>query len=74
MVDDTKVARIESVAPGISKVTAMAKNGKFATCVFKVLPVAVTGLSLDKDTLYMAIGERDTLTAKITPHDAFKRK
>lgn len=75
MVDDTKVARIESVAPGISKVTAMAKNGKFATCVFKVFPpVAVTGLSLDKDTLYMAIGERDTLTAKITPHDAFKKK
>jgi len=75
MADDTKVARIESVAPGISKVTAMAKNGKFATCVFKVLPpVAVTGLSLDKDTLYMAIGERDTLTANITPHDAFKKK
>ncbi len=75
MADDTKVARIESVAPGISKVTAMAKNGKSATCVFKVLPpAAVAGLSLDKDTLYMAVGERDTLTAKIFPNDAFKKK
>ncbi|MDO4704000.1 Ig-like domain-containing protein [Tannerella sp.] len=75
MADDTKVARIESVAPGISKVTAMAKNGKSATCVFKVLPpAAVAGLSLDKDTLYMAVGERDTLTAKIFPSDAFKKK
>ncbi len=61
--------------PGISKITAMSSNGKMATCIIKVLPPnPVTGLSLNKDTLYMAVGDRDTLISRITPADAFNKK
>ena len=44
-------------------------SGKKAECKVTVT-VPVSGISLDKSELYIAIGESTTLTAKITPADA----
>ncbi len=63
------------LTPGNSKITAISSNGKMATCIIKVLPPKpVSGLSLNKDTLYMTVGDRNTLISRITPADAFNKK
>ncbi len=63
---------VTAVAEGEATITATA-DGKSDTCVVTVSPatVAVTGISLDKDTLALTVGgATGTLTATVTPDNA----
>lgn len=45
-------------------------GGSIAKCSVTVDPVAVTGISLDKTSLQLFVGESETLSATITPDNA----
>jgi len=62
---------VTAVAEGTATITATA-GGKTASCVVTVSPAAipVTGISLDKPALALAVGERGTLTATVSPENA----
>ena len=45
-------------------------GGKTATCAVTVKPVAVSGVSLDKTSMSMKVGETQVLTATVSPFDA----
>lgn len=45
-------------------------GGAIAKCAVTVDPVAVTGISLDKTSLQLFVGESETLSATITPDNA----
>ena len=45
-------------------------TGVYRWKVMKLEPVAVTGVTLDKETLALKVGESDTLTATVAPDDA----
>lgn len=60
---------VQAVGKGIATITAKTSNGKTATCTVTV-SVAVTGISLNNNTLKMNKGETSVLTATITPSDA----
>ncbi len=60
-----------AMAPGKSVITAKAGNKTdFITIAVIANAVPVTGISLDKTSLTLAVGESETLTATITPEDA----
>ena len=63
---------VEAVAAGEAVVTATTANGKTATCTVTVksATVEVSGISLDKETLNLTVGETQQLTATVTPEDA----
>jgi uncharacterized protein (TIGR02145 family) len=60
---------VSAVAAGAATITATAGE-QTATCAVTVTPVAVTGISLDKTTLPLTIGETYTLTATVSPDNA----
>ncbi|MDR3236422.1 MAG: Ig-like domain-containing protein [Prevotellaceae bacterium] len=63
--------KVIAVAEGTATITAKAGD-KTATCVVTVVPdpIAVTGISLDKTTLTLLIGEEYTFTATVLPDNA----
>jgi formylglycine-generating enzyme required for sulfatase activity len=64
---------VTAVAEGTAIITVTTEDeGKTAACTVTVslTPVAVTGVSLDKTTLALAVGGTETLTAAITPANA----
>jgi uncharacterized protein YjdB len=63
---------VSAIMAGTATITATTLDGgKTANCVVTVTPlVAVTGVSLDKTTLSLAIGLPTTLTATVTPQNA----
>ncbi len=42
-------------------------GGKTASCTVTVTPVAVTGVTLDKDELTLEVGEEGSVTARVSP-------
>ncbi len=77
--DNTSVATVSSSgvvtakAAGTAIITVKTNDGgKTATCTVtvKAATVSVTGVSLDKTSLTMTIGDMQTLTATITPSNA----
>ena len=64
--------RVVAVKEGSANITATATNGVKGTCALTVKkPVfAVTGVSLDKTTLALEIGDIETLTATVSPDNA----
>lgn len=64
--------KVVAVREGSSVITAMSVNDIKATCAVtvtkKIVPVA--GVSLDKTSLELEIGGKDTLKAAVTPADA----
>ena len=68
--------KIQSAAtPGIARLTVTSTNGVTATRVIKVLdPIHVTAMTIDKDTVSLPVGKKDTLTARILPAEALNKK
>ena len=64
--------RVVAVKEGSANITATATNGVKGTCALTVKkPVfAVTGVSLNKTTLALEIGDTETLTATVSPDNA----
>jgi len=69
-------AKIKSGAtPGSARLTVVSTNGLTASRIVKVLdPIHVTALALDKDTVSLPVGTKETLTARILPTDALNKK
>ena len=75
---DESVATVENgvvtaVKEGTATITVTTKDGgKTATCTVtvKAAPVPVTGVTLDKTTAEVRVGETVTLTAAVAPEDA----
>ena len=62
---------ITGVGIGSSTITVTTEDGGYTgTCTVNVVPVAVTGVTLDKHTSEIIIGGTDTLTATIAPENA----
>ena len=68
--------KIQSAAtPGIARLTVTSTNGVTANRVIKVLdPIHVTAMTIDKDTVSLPVGKKDTLTAHILPAEALNKK
>ena len=67
-VADVYDGTITAIAPGTATITAEC-SGKKAECKVTVI-IPVTGISLDKSELTVAVGENATLKATITPSNA----
>lgn len=69
---DVEKGVVTAVAAGEAVVTATTANGKTATCTVTVksATVEVSGISLDKETLNLTVGETQQLTASVTPENA----
>lgn len=75
---DTNVATIDNgvvkaISAGTATITVTTKDGnKTATCTVTVKEpkIAVTGVSLNKTSLELTVGDIETLTATVTPSDA----
>ena len=64
-----------AVTPGIARLTVTSTNGVTANRVIKVLdPIHVTAMTIDKDTVSLPVGKKDTLTARILPAEALNKK
>lgn len=63
---------VTAVATGSATITATSadNNTKYATCTVTVTPKTVTGVSLDKASLSLGVGDDYTLIATVTPSDA----
>ncbi len=81
--NDTAVAIVNengvvtAVAPGIATITASAndKSGVSASCEVKVIPVPVTGITLNSSLIqFEYIGETANLEATVLPDDAANKK
>lgn len=79
MMDNDSVATIENglvtaIQEGTVTITCVSEDGNYkATCVVNVTndaPVSVTGVSLNKKTLQMVIGNTATITASVLPANA----
>jgi len=77
--DDEDIATVSSdgtvtgVSTGTVTITVTNTGDSFVftdTCEVTVVPVSVTGVSLDKETTEIVIGGSDTLTATVAPADA----
>ena len=69
--------KVTAVKAGTAKITVTTKDGgKTATCTVtvKAKTVAVTGVSLDKTTLNMTVGEKVTLKATVAPSTASNKQ
>lgn len=62
--------KVTGVAVGTAIITATSEKGKTATCVVTVQAVAVTGVTLDKTSATLKVGENLMLTAFVAPTDA----
>ena len=64
--------KVTAIKEGAASITATATNGVKATCALTVRkPVfTVTGVSLNKSTLVLEIGDTETLTATVSPNNA----
>lgn len=63
---------ITAVAAGNTTITVTTEDGDFTTtCTVNVTaPISVTGVSLNKDSTSIEVGETETLTATISPANA----
>ena len=68
--------KIQSAAtPGIARLIVTSTNGVTANRVIKVLdPIHITAMTIDKDTVSLPVGKKDTLTARILPAEALNKK
>ena len=60
---------VKAVSTGSTTVTATA-GGKSTTCLITVKPVAVAGISLNRSSAILTVGEATTLVAAVYPNDA----
>jgi uncharacterized protein YjdB len=74
---DTSVAtvdgngKVSGVAPGTATVTVTTEDGgKTAVCAVTVTPVAVDGVTLDRETLTLGVGADSVLAATVSPANA----
>lgn len=74
---DTKIAEVDNtglvkaIAPGSTTISVMTVAFRHsASCNITVNPVDVTGVSLDKTTLDVIVGETQTLSATVSPSNA----
>jgi uncharacterized protein YjdB/alpha-tubulin suppressor-like RCC1 family protein len=74
---DSAVAKVSPIGivtgvnVGTAEITVTTQDGgKTTTCAVTVIPVAVTGVSLNKRTTTLAIGGQERLTATVQPSNA----
>ena len=72
---DSKVATVDAngnvTAVSVGTATITAKSGEVtATCEVKVLPIAVSSVTLDKSTLEIIVGSNGQLKATVSPDNA----
>ncbi len=72
---DSKVATVDAngrvTAVSVGTATITAKSGEVtATCEVKVLPIAVSSVTLDKSTLEIIVGSNGQLKATVSPGNA----
>ncbi|MDR0618269.1 MAG: DUF5074 domain-containing protein [Bacteroidales bacterium] len=61
-------------AAGNDTVTATSADGDFvAVCAYTVVENPLTGMSFDKDTVTIAVGQKDTLGIIFNPDDAYNK-
>ena len=65
---------VTGITAGTSTITATTEGGKSASCTVTVTVVEVTGVSLDKPSLNLQIGGKETLTATIAPSNASNKE
>lgn len=62
---------VTGVAEGSATVTVTTQDGSFtATCAVTVTDVAVTGVTLNKSTTTLGVGDTETLVATVAPANA----
>ena len=62
---------VTAISEGEATIVATTKDGQFSkTCELKVNKVYVTGVTLNKTTLYLGVGEQEKLTATVLPANA----
>ena len=67
----TRKGAIEALSVGKATITVTSVIGKYtATCDVVVNPISVTGITLDKTSLNVYVGETGTLTATVAPANA----
>ena len=68
---DASTGEVTAVALGTATITVTtADGGKTADCVVTVVPVAVTGITLDHATMFIMVGDMKPLTATVLPENA----
>lgn len=67
--------QIDAISEGKTTITVKTKDGgKTASCTVTVKPVAVSSVTLDKETLSLKIGETYSLFATVLPESAANKK
>ncbi|MCL2051342.1 MAG: Ig-like domain-containing protein [Lachnospiraceae bacterium] len=61
---------ITARAPGSATITARSNNGYTASCTVTVMPISVTGVSLNRSAETLEIGKSINLTATVSPSNA----
>ena len=62
---------VTAMSVGTARIVVWANDGgEFATCFVTVSGISVTGVSLNKTSMSMTVGDTQTLTATITPTNA----
>lgn len=63
---------VTAKSPGSATITAKTSNGLIATCTVTVTPkiISVTGVTLNKSSLSLLVGNSERLTATVTPNNA----
>lgn len=62
--------KVTAKSKGTATITATSNNGKTATCKITVPEVAVTGITLNKTSVSLNVGDTESLSATITPSNA----
>ena len=71
----TQSGQIDAISEGNAIITVKTKDGgKTASCTVTVKPVAVSSVTLDKETLSLKIGETYSLIATVLPESAANKK
>lgn len=74
--DNANIASVENgmvsaKSVGTTKVYAISEDGEYkAECIIKVLPIPVTGITLDKTELSLNIGSTSKVNATVLPENA----
>ena len=66
------IGKVTAITPGSATVTCQANDGseKKATCSVTVTSVPATSVTLNKTSLSLQVGEKETLTATVKPDNA----
>jgi uncharacterized protein YjdB len=62
--------KVKGISKGEAEITAMSSNGIKATCSIVVNDIEPTKITLNQTSIGMKVGDKNQITAKVTPPDA----